>query len=851
MMSSIHGRNQPFSIILSISRHQFGRFRAPLGLYHLGPRQTDRFFGLGEEKPCRSADVGQLAVHRARCDSSGTRRVAADARTDGPGPLESTLAESSSNRFPTRASPSNSELKITMRSQHDRPWSGNHAPSALRQAPRRRRRRKLWVRHRPWLELLENRQLLSSISWINPNGGDWDVASNWVNAADSTDHHVPIANDDAQINTAGITITHSTGTSDSVHSVYSKSLIDLGGARSPSVRRIQIDSNTDPLKLSGGILRGATVVAGTTVQASTSGGTLDHVTLNGNLDLSTVPDAAAAVTGGLTLNGVAVLGRADGTTNGSLYFIGAETLGGTGSVLFGANGSPSIGDPHLNQILNSSSGAGDTGTLTIGPGILIHGQGGYVGGGTNPLIINGTIAADVAGGPLSSRGPLNVLFGGAGSSVAGALQASNGGVLVLQGSGSNGLTSSSTITVGAGSSLSINTGPLTLNDPGILDVQPGGTFSVSGGLIGGTRDSSLYQPLGTVQLNGSGTSSAPQQFEVMGQDLGNVSAGFVRNFAYGTLALASNNDVRLVDNAHNSSGTGPEALYVNSLLVPSGSTLDLNGLHLYVRSAQVNGTIVGGSLTRFPAGGPLTFATPTSGTLQIVGELDDWTIFGRANQSLAVIVNTGSGGNPAPLPPSLNYAQVQVVDASGNVLATASNSQYGANATLLNVTLPADGTYHIQVSAPAGQSSSTGNYVLTAYDATVHVAPVELNQNVTSQLATPYSLDRWTFSAVAGQQIRFDLLNATSPSILFDLNGPGGTALFTGLSSNSDLITLTASGTYTLTVHGSQGQTGAYAFQLAETSVTDLTLGTPYQGTLVGSARHNCSAWTSRISNSC
>ena len=48
--------------------------------------------------------------------------------------------------------------------------------------------------------------------------------------------------------------------------------------------------------------------------------------------------------------------------------------------------------------------------------------------------------------------------------------------------------------------------------------------------------------------------------------------------------------------------TGPvaeaEALYVNSLVVPNGSTLDLNGLHVYTRGTQLGGNVVGGSVSQ-------------------------------------------------------------------------------------------------------------------------------------------------------------------------------------------------------------------------------------------------------------
>ena len=45
--------------------------------------------------------------------------------------------------------------------------------------------------------------------------------------------------------------------------------------------------------------------------------------------------------------------------------------------------------------------------------------------------------------------------------------------------------------------------------------------------------------------------------------------------------------VKLVDQSDNSGGTGAEAVYASSVVVTAGTTLDLNGLHLYARAAQV------------------------------------------------------------------------------------------------------------------------------------------------------------------------------------------------------------------------------------------------------------------------
>jgi hypothetical protein len=42
-----------------------------------------------------------------------------------------------------------------------------------------------------------------------------------------------------------------------------------------------------------------------------------------------------------------------------------------------------------------------------------------------------------------------------------------------------------------------------------------------------------------VTLAGSGTAAAPQLLEAMSSDLGNVAAGYQKNFAYGAVALAN------------------------------------------------------------------------------------------------------------------------------------------------------------------------------------------------------------------------------------------------------------------------------------------------------------------------
>ena len=127
---------------------------------------------------------------------------------------------------------------------------------------------------------------------------------------------------------------------------------------------------------------------------------------------------------------------------------------------------------------------------------------------------------------------------------------------------------------------------------------------MSGNLLGNTQNTALFKPQGTVTLNGAGTAAAPQLLEAMSADLGSGPTGFTNNFAYGTLVLGSNNYVELVNQSVNSPGSTAEALYANSLVVPSGSTLNLNGMNLYVRDAEIGGTVTGGTITQIPNSGP-------------------------------------------------------------------------------------------------------------------------------------------------------------------------------------------------------------------------------------------------------
>src|SRR5262249_50401646 len=160
---------------------------------------------------------------------------------------------------------------------------------------------------------------------------------------------------------------------------------------------------------------------------------------------------------------------------------------------------------------------------------------------------------------------------------------------------------------------------LTNNGSGILTGNPAGTFAVRGNLVGQTSNADHFGPQGVVRLTGPGTAATPQRFEVLGEDRGNTTAGFTNNFALVTLALG-NTYLRLVANADTAPGTEPEALYVNRLIVPAGATLDLNSFHVYARQMQIDGAVLGGTVTQAPDGGPIALNSAAAGVISTTGE---------------------------------------------------------------------------------------------------------------------------------------------------------------------------------------------------------------------------------------
>jgi len=299
--------------------------------------------------------------------------------------------------------------------------------------------------------------------------------------------------------------------------------------------------------------------------------------------------------------------------------------------------------------------------------------------------------------------------------------------------------------------LAIDSGTLAFDNSEYLSIAANASLTLGGSLAGNTMDISLFTPGGNVLLDGSGTQAAPQTVELMSQDLGNVAAGFENNFDFGTLTLGNGTYVKLVDDAQNIPGdTNPDAMYLNYLTVPAGCTLDLNGLHVYVRCMQGTGRIIGSPMV-LGAGGPLKLNTPASGMISQAGQVDNYTFTSaQIGQTVTVVVSTGGQSSLPPSAPTVNYVQVQLLDPSGNVLMTQTNPQTGGDCTLSGIQLSVSGTYQIKVQVPASEAGSKGNYYVTVWNADIVTNPLNTGATVTNSLNTIYSKDQYTFSGVAG-----------------------------------------------------------------------------------------------------
>ncbi len=473
----------------------------------------------------------------------------------------------------------------------------------------------------------------SSSGSITVSGGTIDVSGDWTDTGPiSVDTGAVYLEGTSNLATdAGFSLGGSGGT------VYFEGMLnDAGATLAANDLTCVLDAGT----IDGGTLsltNGAILVG---IYNNANGGTLAGVTLDGTLDLATNNGANVTITGGLTLNGTIDLGNTSVSTYGRLNFVGAQTLGGTGSVVFGGP----TGYIHNNQITTASNN-GDSGTLTIGAGITIEGQYGSIGNSALPLINQGTIDANVSGGGIS--------INGTNWSNSGTFQAANDGSLTLNGTWS----SSGSITVSGGTidvsgdwtdtgPISVDTGAVYLEGTSNLATDAGFSLGGSGGTVyfegmlndaGATlaaNDLTCVLDAGTID---GGTLSLTNGAILVGI-YNNANGGTLADVTLdGTLDLATNNGANV---------TITGGLTLNGTIDLGNTSVSTYGRLNFVGAQTLGGTgsVVFGGPTGYIYNNQITTASNNgdSGTLTIGAGITIEGQYGSIGNSALPLINQGT-----------------------------------------------------------------------------------------------------------------------------------------------------------------------------------------------------------------
>jgi parallel beta-helix repeat protein len=378
------------------------------------------------------------------------------------------------------------------------------------------------------------------------------------------------------------------------------------------------------------------VYGGLAIEADANHNTVQNNVVSGNGTIGIEVVGTAGVTNNLiagNMIGVDVTGtRALGNGgDGVAIFEPDNTLGGT--------------TPQARNVISGNGGNG-------------VGLYDYIGAATNTLVLGNLIGTDVTGQkPLGNRLDGVVLRGLANSNQVG--NAFGGGNTIAF----NGLAGVAVI------------------DSSTVD------NAIRGNSIFGNGDIGIDLGGNGPVANHSGSEVGPNNYQNFPIITG-VQAAAGSYSVGGTLNSLPNSVYTLDVYGQSAPGTGGAKAgqtYLGSVLVTTDGqgnavfNATFSGTVAAGEAIEATATDVGGNTSEFspavtlnplPSGGQLALNTPTGGALLNTGQVDTWTFFGRKNQTVVVVVNTGPLGYPAPLQPSLNYAQVQIVDSHGTVVAS-------------------------------------------------------------------------------------------------------------------------------------------------------------------------------------
>jgi hypothetical protein len=458
-----------------------------------------------------------------------------------------------------------------------------------------------------------------------------------------------------------------------------QNLIEATGAGSRLALQSDINNAGGTIRgTAGGIVRleGAQITGGT---ITTSGGgsftatnsasnVLSGVTLSSGsvIDLASAA-ALARVRSGMTLDGTVNVASAS-----LLNFEGDQTLGGNGSIVFGAAGNNRVGVDGGGRTLTIGSGVtirGDTGV--IGQGQLVNGNG-------NALVNNGTIAADVAGGTISLLGL------SAGITNNGTISALNGGTLALRSdlTGASG----SQLVAGAGSVIEQQgvtiSGVINTSGSGSLRPNTSGNNYLSAVTLNGSLDmtaaSSVERVINNLALNGSI----------------NIDNGSLLNFE-GSQKLSGTGNIVFGTTGNNRVGVdgGSKTLTIASGATISGHTgvigqgqlVNGNGNAL-VNNGTISANVAGGTITLLGLSAGITnngtISALNGGTLALRSDLTGasgsqlvagaGSLIEQQGVTISGVINTSGSGSLRPNTSGSNY--LSAVTLNGSLDMTAASS---------------------------------------------------------------------------------------------------------------------------------------------------------------------------------
>ena len=342
--------------------------------------------------------------------------------------------------------------------------------------------------------------------------------------------------------------------------------VSLTGSLDNSNATLPLTASTGSWNFSGTITGGQISEAGG-AQLIPANGTLAGVTLDNDL---TIPARTGLfVKNGITLNSAVLTIAADATGGTNLIFQGTQTVAGTGSIFLGGTSG--------NNFLQFS-GAGST--MTVAPGITVHGQG----------------VIDLAGGALVNLGTV-------------ASDSTSPSLLITNGA----MTNSGTVLAAGSLTLSLSQG-FANTSTGKLDVE-GGSLLLNGSLTtAGLNLPTFVRNGGTVSLSGS--------LDNTNSTLALTPATGSWNLTGGTITgghISGTGGAQLVP----SFGTVNGVTIDSDLTIPGGSTLQVQGGLTLNAILTISGAATGTAQLSF-------LSTQTvSGTGQIA-------MTGVANNSFAI-----------------------------------------------------------------------------------------------------------------------------------------------------------------------------------------------------------------------